>query len=71
MNVSSFADAAFENVGKSMSFAPDAKNKSLSRLVKIEESSICQVGEENAKKYFGGKIGRKNEKMCLHKSCEV
>ena len=70
-SLSGFVDDAFANVAKSIdvTFALDAKDKSLSRLRLIEEDIICKPAEvcceDSDQKYCGGRIGRKKEKICL------
>ena len=67
--MSGFDDAGIANVGKSMdvAFAPNSKDKGLSRLMVIEQSMVCKPGEircgNNDEKYCGGRIGRKNKKI--------
>ena len=64
--MSGFDDATFANSGNSITFAPNTKDKSLSRQNVIEESMVCKFGEvrcgENDEKYCGGSISRKTKK---------
>ena len=62
-------------VNRWISFAPNAKDKSLSCFMVIRESMICKPGEircgDNDKKYCGGRIARKNEKIFVQKFAAV